>query len=164
MRSLKESRLNLQYHSLPPPPASDFALWPCRLSNEATQSFARTYSIDPSVYRVFVVPFAGKMSTKYIPLPIAHFEVGFRLPLDLAFVDFLVYARVQPGQIHPNAVHTIMTLICLCRRLGCEFSSNILRMFFSSLIMTDNNQSLRSRKNKVQLFDSPPNRVEFRGR
>lgn len=126
--------------------------------------FARSYSINSSVYRVFVMPEAGKISTKHIPLPLAPFEVGLRLPMDPAFVDFLIYARVQPNQIHLNAICTILALIVLCRRLGFEFSINILIMFFSSLRMTDNNLSLRPRMNKVQLLDSLPNKVDFRGR
>lgn len=37
-------------------------------------------------------------------------------------------------------------------------------MFFSSLRITDNNLSLSPRKSKVQLLDSPPNKVDFKGR
>lgn len=33
-----------------PPPAFDFALWQCRVSDEAARSFAHSHSIDPSVY------------------------------------------------------------------------------------------------------------------
>lgn len=54
---------------VPLPPTSAFALWPCRVSEEATQSFVRLYNIDPSTYRVFVTPSAGKMSAKFIPIP-----------------------------------------------------------------------------------------------
>lgn len=103
---------------MPPPLSSDFALWRCKVSLEQAQSFARSYSVDPSIYKVFVVPEVGKISTKHIPLPFAHFDVGLRLPMDPAFVDFLVYASVQPGQIHPNVVRTVFPIIYLCRRLG----------------------------------------------
>lgn len=54
------------------------------------------------------------MSLCDIPLLLAHFEVGFRLPMDPVFVDFLVFARVELGQIHPNAIRTLFALICLC--------------------------------------------------
>lgn len=104
------------------------------------------------------------MSLRHIPLPLAHFEVGLRLPMDPTFVDFLVFARVQPGQIHPNAIRNLFSLICLCRRLGFELSMNILRMFFSSLRMSDNTLSLHLRRNRVKLFDSPPNKIDFKGK
>lgn len=104
------------------------------------------------------------MSIRHIPLPLAHFEMGLRLPMDHAFVDFLVFARIQPGQVHPNVVRTIFCLICLCRRLRFELTSNILRIFISSLQMLDNTLSLRPRWNKVLLFDSPPNKIDFKGR
>lgn len=50
------------------------------------------------------------MSTKHIPLPFAHFDVGIRLPMDPAFVDFFVYALIQQDQIHPNAIQTFFPL------------------------------------------------------
>lgn len=75
----------------------------------------------------------------------------------------MIYATVQAWQIHPNAIHTILSLIILCR-LACEMMSIILSIFFSSLHITNNNLSLRPQKNIVELFDSPPNRVDFKSR
>lgn len=104
------------------------------------------------------------MSLLNIPLPLAHFEVRLRLPMDLAFVYFLVFARVQPGKIHLNTVRTIFCLICLCCRFSFELTPNILRMLFFSLRMSNNTLSLHPRRNKVLLFDSPPNKTDFKGR
>lgn len=118
--------------------ASDFSFWRRRLTQEQANSFTRSYSVDPNIYRVFAVPETGRMSLRHIPLPLAHFEVGLRIPLDPAFVEFLVCTRVQPYQIHPNAVRTLFFLICLCRRLSFKLTMNILRMFFFSLRMSDN--------------------------
>lgn len=103
------------------------------------------------------------LSNLYLSL-LHIFQVGLRLPLDPAFIDFLIYVQVQPGQIHPNTIRTIMALVVFCRTLDCELCTNTLRIFFSSLCMTDNNFSLRPRKNKVQLFDFSPNRVDFKSR
>lgn len=83
-----------------------------------------------------------KMSLDRVQLPLAHFEVGLRLPMDPSFVDFLVFALVQPRKLHLNVVRTLFSLICLCRRLGCDLSMNILGMFFSLLCMSDNTLSL----------------------
>lgn len=99
-----------------------FALGNCRLSQSQADALVKKYNIDRDTYRVFVTPEAGEMSSRCIPLPLAHFEAGLRLPMDPAFGDFLVFARVQPGRIHPNSVRVLFALICLCRRLGCEFS------------------------------------------
>lgn len=46
---------------VPPPPTSNFVLWSCRVSEEATQSFVCLYNIDPSTYHVFVTISAGKI-------------------------------------------------------------------------------------------------------
>lgn len=69
-----------------PPLTTDFVLWRCRLNQAQVESFARSYNIDPHIYRVFVLPEAGRMSTRYIPFPLIHFEVGFRLPIDPALL------------------------------------------------------------------------------
>lgn len=87
------------------------------------------------------------MSTFFIPIPIAHFQVELSLPLDPAFVYFLVFARAQPAQVHPNAVRTVMALIVLCRRLGVEFTPVILQHFFMPIRMTNNLLSLRPWRN-----------------
>lgn len=94
------------------------------------------------------------MSTQHISLPLAHIEVGLRLPMDPAFVDFLVSARVQLWQLHPNAVQALFSLIYLGHRIGFELSMNILGMFYFALRMSDNTLSLRPFQNMVQLFDS----------
>lgn len=57
-----------------------------------------------------------------------------------------------------------MSLIVLCRRHGCEMTMKIVRMFFSCFWMTDNSLSLRPLPNRVRLFNSPPNRIEFKGK
>lgn len=93
-----------------------------------------------------------------------HFQVGLRLPLDPAFVDFLIYVRALPAQIHPNAVRNVMSLIVLCRGNGIEFTHQILSLFFTPLRMVDNFLSLRSRKNRVVLFNPLPNRVDWKGK
>lgn len=92
------------------------------------------------------------------------FQVGHRLSLDRAFVDFLIYVQVQPDKIHSYTICTIMALVVFCHTLDCELCINTLRIFFSSLCMTDNNFSLRSRKNKVQFFYLTPNIVDFKSR
>lgn len=108
--------------------------------------------------------FPSRLYFHHIPLPIAHFQAGLRLPLDPAFANFLIFSKVQPEQIRPNTVRTIMSLIVLCRRYRCEMMMKIVRMFFSCLWMLDNNHSLRRLPNRVRLFDSPPNRIEFKGK
>lgn len=57
-----------------------------------------------------------------------------------------------------------MSLIILCRHLSCEMTMKIVRMFFSCLWMTNNNLSLQALPNRVRLFDSPPNKIEFKGK
>lgn len=120
---------------------------------EQAEFFASRYRIDPSIYRIFVVPEVGRMSIHNIPFLLTHFEVGLRLPMEPAFADFLIFARFQFGQIHPNAIRTLFCLICLFCRLDFELLMNILRIFFSSLCMSNNTLSLRSRWNKIQQFD-----------
>lgn len=84
---------------------------------------------------------------------------GARLPLDPAFVDFLHFARIQPGQFHSNATRTVFALIVLCRRLGVERTSNIIRTYLTPLLHTGSTLFLRARKNKVILFYASPNKV-----
>lgn len=67
--------------SIPAPPTSDFALWQCRMTKEGALSFAQEFSINPSIYLVFVTPSARKMSTKFISIPVIHFQIGLRYSL-----------------------------------------------------------------------------------
>lgn len=57
-----------------------------------------------------------------------------------------------------------MALIVLCRRNGVEFTHRILRLFFTPLQMVENLISLRTRKNRVVLFNPLPNRVDWKAK
>lgn len=109
---------------------TDFPLSQSILTVHDSRTVKVCYGVNPSIYRMFVTPFADRMSTFFIPIPIAHFQVRLRLPLDTTLVDFLVYVRAQPAQIHPNAVRNMMALIVFCHQNNIEFTHKILRMFF----------------------------------
>lgn len=85
---------------------------------------------------------------------------GVRLPLDPVFVDFLHFARIQLGQLHPNAARTIFSLIVLCSRLGVEMTSNIIRTYFTPLLHSGSTLFFCPQKNKVTLFYAPANKVD----
>lgn len=55
-----------------------------------------------------------------------------------------------------------MALIVLCRRHGVEFTPAILQYFFMPLLSANNLLSLRPRRNRVVLFDPPPNKLEWK--
>lgn len=133
--------------------------------NQATEVNLSTlclkYAIDKIEYRLFLEWEVTSMSTQAIPIPIAHFKAGLRLPLDPSFAEFLIFARPQPAHIHPNVVRLVMCLIVLCRRLGVEPSMNLIRHFFSSLSMINNVLSMRPQNNVVSLFTGLPNKIRW---
>lgn len=115
--------------------------------------------VDRAKYRLKIIPVVISMSDYFIPIPLAHFLNRLRLPLDPAFVDFLLLIRSQPTHVHPNAVRYVMSLIVLCRKVGVEMSEMILRTFFFVLRMNNKTFSLRPRPNIITLFDDIPNKV-----
>lgn len=121
---------------------SDVQLGQCGVSDQEVETLTFEYRFDQAIYRVFTTLVAGRMSTFFIPIPIAHFQVGLHVPLDIAFVDILTFAQAQPAQIHPNAVQNIMSLIFLCLRHGVEVTPALLQNFSVPLRMVDNLLSL----------------------
>lgn len=104
------------------------------------------------------------MSTFFIPISIAHFQVRLRLPLDPAFVDFLTFARAQLAQIHLNEVRNVIALIVLCRSHGVEFTPALLQIFFTPLRVVDNLLSLHPHRNHVALVSPLPSIVDWKGK
>lgn len=114
----------------PESPTTDFTLSRCQLNDYTATLCIETFRIDRNLFRVFTTPFADRLSYHHISIPIAHFQAKLHLPLDPAFVDFLVFTKVQSGQIHSNVVRTIMSLVFFCHRLNCEMTMKIVWMFF----------------------------------
>lgn len=52
---------------------SDFPLSQNILTIHDARAVEVSYGVDPSVYCVFVTPFVGRMSSFFIPIPVAHF-------------------------------------------------------------------------------------------
>lgn len=67
---------------------TDFSLWRCSLSAQEATSTTLGYEIDSTIYQVFITPTVGRMSPFFIPIIVAHFQVGLHLSIDLAFIDF----------------------------------------------------------------------------
>lgn len=112
-----------------------------------------------------IMPNILSMSNYFVPIPVAHFMIGLRLPINPSFAFFLNFVQAQPAHIHSNAVRYILSLIILRRRIGVEVSKLIIRTLFSPLRMNNKTFSLRPRPNIVTLFDSIPNKVlEWRER
>lgn len=101
------------------------------------------------------------MTTTYILIPVSHLSASVRFPLDLAFVDFLHLAKIQPIQLHPNVIGIIFSLIVLCRRLGVEIYPHIVSLYFTPLLQVRSTISLRPSKNKILLFDALANKVDW---
>lgn len=101
------------------------------------------------------------MTTIYILIFVSHLSASVHFPLHLAFVDILHFAKIQPGQLHPNANGIDFSLIVLCRRLGVEMTLHIVRLYFTPLRQVVSTISLRIRKNKILLFDAPANKVDW---
>lgn len=114
---------------------------------------------DQTRYRMKIIPAVVSMLDYFIPIPIAHFLNGLRLPLDHAFAFFLNLIQAQPAHVHPNAVRYVILLIILCKRVGVELFELILRTFFSVLRMNKKTFSLRPHPNMVTLLDPIPNKV-----
>lgn len=76
------------------PLSTDFTLWRYQLNDYTAILCTETFIIDRNMYRIFTTPFESRLSYHHIPLPIAHFQVGLRLPLDPVFIDFLVFSKV----------------------------------------------------------------------
>lgn len=140
---------------------SEFALTKNLLYEADLGMLRLKYGISSSEYRLFLEKEVVEMSTKAIPIPVAHFEAGLWLPLDPGFVEFLIFVRAQPAHLHPNVVRLIMAMIVLCRRHGVEVSANLVRHFFSSLRMVNNVLSMRPRAGVVSLFDGLPNKIRW---
>lgn len=51
----------------------DFPLTQSILTVDDARAVEVGYGVDPSVYRVFVTPFAGRISSFFILIPVAHF-------------------------------------------------------------------------------------------
>lgn len=113
----------------PESPTTNFTLWRCQLNDYAATLCIETFRIDRNSFKVFTTLFADRLSYHHISIPTAHFQVKLHLPLNPAFVDFLVFTKVQPGQIHSNVVRTIMSLVVFCHRLNSEMTMKILWMF-----------------------------------
>lgn len=135
------------------------------LATEADLSTLRLkFNIDRSKYRLFLKKEVTSMSTKAVPIPLAHFDAGLRLPLNLSLVNFLIFVRAQPAHLHLNTVRLVMCLIVLCRRFTVEMSENLLRHYFSSLRMTNNVLSMRPRNHVASLFCGLPNKIRWTNR
>lgn len=60
--------------------------------------------VDSSRFRMKIIPEVLSMSDYFIPVPMVHFLIGLRFPIDPAFAFFLNFVQAQPAHIHLNAV------------------------------------------------------------
>ncbi|KAK8943804.1 hypothetical protein KSP40_PGU011447 [Platanthera guangdongensis] len=71
------------------------------------------------------------LSGNELAIPLAHFEVGLRLPLWPEVRQVLKYFGVVPGQMTPNSVAIMVGFACFLREERVEFNLAVFRKLFS---------------------------------
>ncbi|KAK8970447.1 hypothetical protein KSP40_PGU022068 [Platanthera guangdongensis] len=71
------------------------------------------------------------LSGNELSIPLAHFEVGLRLPLWPEVRQALKYFGVVPGQMTPNSVAIMVGFACFLREERVEFNLAVFRKLFS---------------------------------